>query len=355
VLVGQMDAPFMMENRTSDKYFPFMERSIAVRGVGIPTNKEIGGMFWGETKDRFIYYSIGPYMGDGQNRPNVDSRMDVFARTFVHPLANSGLPKDDPLRDMQFGASFHYGSRDRQFVNYDYPALTTAGAFAFWSPTYAGAGGTTHIIPAGDQIGVAGELRVPFDRFDVTGEAVYIDNGTREAIEGFQATNTERYGKMTGGAYYATFGFWAFGKRDINGVPGYGNPPRLDWSKSDPVIPDTALQLLARWEQVSLKYKSANRAGVQDAKNADGDIKMNAITLGMNYWATKHVRIALNYVYDMFPGSEPVKPTTAGGPAQTSGQRAVAPGNTIDIGKNDDARDNAHGVHELLARFAIAL
>jgi phosphate-selective porin len=83
VLVGQMDAPFMMENRTSDKYIPFMERSLAVRAVGIPTNKEIGAMFWGETKDRLFFYSGGPYMGDGQNRPNVDSRMDLIGRTFV--------------------------------------------------------------------------------------------------------------------------------------------------------------------------------------------------------------------------------------------------------------------------------
>ncbi|HEX7664308.1 MAG TPA: porin, partial [Polyangiaceae bacterium] len=34
VQVGQFDAPFMMENRTSDKYIPFMERSLAVRDIG---------------------------------------------------------------------------------------------------------------------------------------------------------------------------------------------------------------------------------------------------------------------------------------------------------------------------------
>ena len=40
--VGQFDAPFTLENRTSDKYFDFMERSITVRAFGIPENKEIG-------------------------------------------------------------------------------------------------------------------------------------------------------------------------------------------------------------------------------------------------------------------------------------------------------------------------
>src|SRR5262249_48487282 len=160
--------------------------SLAVRDVGIPTNKEIGAMFWGEPKNRFIYYSVGPYMGDGQNKPNVDSRFDFFGRVFVHPLAVvDGISNDDPLKDFQIGASARYGSRDKRWVNYDYPSMTTQAAFTFWKPTYAGANGTTHVIPAGDQIGLAGEVRLPIGPFDITSELVYIRNGTREAVEGF--------------------------------------------------------------------------------------------------------------------------------------------------------------------------
>lgn len=355
VMVGQMDAPFTMENRTSDKYIPFMERSIAVRALGIPTNKELGGMVWGETEDRFVYYSVGPYMGDGMNRPNVDSRMDLYGRAFVHPFAKSAMSKTDPLRDAQIGGSVHYGSRDRAWVNYDYPALSTQGAFNFWNPTYAGQNGPVHIMPAGDQIALAGELRVPISRFDLTSEVVYVSNGTREALEGYQATTSDRFGRLRGVSYYAQVGFWPFGKRDINGVPGYGNPPRLDFSKPDPVVADRALQLLAKWEQLSLSYKSASRSGTPDPKNIDGDIKVNALSFGVNYWATKHVRFTLNYVLNMFPDSAPVSPSAAGGPQQTPDQRAQAPGNTLAKGVDDHARDNAHTLHEILARFAIAL
>jgi hypothetical protein len=295
-------------------------------------------------------------MGDGQNRPNVDSRFDVFGRVFAHPLVLvDGVKKDDPLKDMQIGGSFHYGSRDKDFVYYDYPGISTQGQYTFWAPTYTGANGATHIIPSGDQLGFAGELRVPISRFDVTGELVYIKNNTREALEGLQATNSERFGDIHGVAYYAMLGFWAFGKRDINGVPGYGNPPRLDWSKSDPVIPDQALQLLAKFEQVSLTYSSASRTGVVDAKNIDGDIKANAIELGANFWATKHVRLSLNYVYNWFPDSAPTSATAPGGPVQSSTNRALAPGNTLAKGIDDRARDNAQDLHEILARFAIAL
>src|SRR5262249_33672708 len=52
---GQYDAPFTLENRTSDKYFDFMERSITVRAFGIPSNKELGAMLWGTNDERNYY------------------------------------------------------------------------------------------------------------------------------------------------------------------------------------------------------------------------------------------------------------------------------------------------------------
>ena len=348
VMVGQMDAPFTMENRTSDKYFPFIERSLAVRAVGIPTNKEIGSMFWGETADHLVYYSAGPYMGDGQNKPNVDSRVDFFGRAFVHPLAVvDAVAKDDPLKNLQIGASVHYGSRDKRWVDYDYPSMTTQAAYTFWKPTYGGSNGTTHIIPSGDQRAVAGELRLPLGQIDLTSEVVYIDNDTREATEGFQSTNTERFGDMKGVSYYAMLGYW-IGRRDIGGLPGYEKLPSLDFSKHDPTTPAQALQLLAKFEQVSLTYSSASRGGAKDVKNVDGDIRVNAVSLGANYWATKHVRLSLNYVFDYFPSS-------AAGKDQTSDNRAVAPGNTLPVGVEHGARPGAHTLNEIVARFAIAL
>ncbi len=354
VLVGQNDAPFTMENRTSDKYLPFMERSLAVRAVGIPTNKEIGAMAWGETNRRHFFYSLGVYDGDGQNRPNVDSRFDVMGRVVVHPLATVAL-QEKTLQDAQIGLSGHYGSRDRKWVTYDYPTMTTQGAYPFWSPIYTSSKGATHIIPAGDQLAIAGELRVPYGRFDLTSELVYIKNNTREALEGFEASSSERFGSMKGFSYYAMLGFWIFGPRDINGVPGYANPPRLDWTRSDPRTPRQSLQVIAKWEQVALRYESASRGGAADPNDIDGKIRVNAFSVGLNYWATKHVRLSLNYVYDQFPNSAPVKASGAGGPTQTSSNRAAAPGNTIAPGLDDRGRDHAHDLHELLARIAIAL
>jgi hypothetical protein len=351
IQMGQYDAPFMMENRTSDKYIPFMERSMAVRDLGIPTNKEMGIMAWGETSKRHFAYALGGFLGDGQNRLNVDSRFDLMARVFAHPLADM----QGAIKDLQIGASIRTGDRDPKNVNYDYNSFTTQGNFAFWSPTYSGSKGTTHVIPAGNQFGFAGELRIPVSIVDLTAELVDVDNGTREAIDGFQSTNTERFGSMKGYSYYIELGIWPLGNRDINGTPGYENPTHVDLDKPDAPEPKQALQLLVKWEQLHAKYESASKMGTADSKNVDGDIKANAFELGANYWATKHVRLTCNYVLNMFPGSEPVKPTTATSPAQTADQRAIAPGQTLSPGVNDDARDNAHVLHELLFRVAVAL
>jgi len=239
-------------------------------------------------------------------------------------------------------------------VNYDYPAMTTQSGFAFWSPIYRGTRGFTHVIPSGGQLGAGGELRIPIKDIDLTGELVYVHNETREALEGFQATNTERLGTLEGYSYYVQLGWWPLGNRDINGVPGYGKPIHIDFDKQVE-SPKRALQLLAKWEQLHVNYDSAARGGVVDTTNLDGKIKVNVIELGANYWATKHIRISCNYLFNMFPDSAPSSSTTPTGPKQSSDQRAIAPAQTLDKGVDDDARDNGHALHELLFRFAVAL
>ena len=61
------------------------------------------------------------------------------------------------------------------------------------------------------------------------------------------------------------------------------------------------------------------------------------------------------YVLDMFPDSAPTSASAMGTPVQSSTNRARAPGNTLAKGVNDDARDNAHSLHEFLLRAAVAL
>jgi phosphate-selective porin len=353
--LGQFDLPFTAETRTADKFMPFMERSAAVRIIGKGNAKDTGLMVWGNADKRRVAYALALVQGDGMNRPNVDHRFDVVARAYVRPLAGSDLP----IRDLQLGASFRRGSRDGSLVAYDYPAMTTAGGYTFWRPTYgaplsaANPQGQTHVIPSGAQVLAAVELRLPTDSFDFTFEGLYGNENTREAQDAnlFQSI---RFGKITSFGYYAQVGFWPFGNAYVNGIPGDQGVTSVDFSKPDKP-PASALQLLVKWEQLSAKYEG-NKNGGDTASGIDGKIKLNTLSFGATYWLGKTLRLSANYGINWFPGSAPssATPGTSDAPVWGPEQRAQAPGNTLSPGVDDSARNNAHVLHEILCRAQVA-
>ena len=93
IQVGQYLLPFSFENRISDNTTPFMERSLAVRNMGAPTQRDIGAMVWGDVAGGVLGYSLGIYNGDGPNRPNQDNRFDYY-----------GAGRHSPVRERWPGA-----------------------------------------------------------------------------------------------------------------------------------------------------------------------------------------------------------------------------------------------------------
>ncbi len=350
--VGQFQVPFTMENRTSSNTTTFMENAVMARALGAPLVREIGLMFWGAPKKNQFYYSAGFFLGEGPNRPNADNKGDFAARVYARPFTRSIRA----LSMAQIGASVRYGMRDKDRVAYDLNDMRTQGGFAFWRPTYTDsvvdplsankAGRLLHVIPSGSQAAVAAELRVPWDRFELRSEFVYADYHTREAVDGYQLTNTERFGKLTGFSYYVQFSWWPIGKPFVNGVPGEARPPSLDLKKHEPAVLPRGVELVAKWEQLRLNYEGASRAGeLDETSNLDGKIRFDAFSLGANYWATRHMRFTINYVLNRMPDSSPTG---------DSDQRARAPGNLIAKGIDDDTRSTAHTLHELSARLGVA-
>jgi hypothetical protein len=333
VQVGQFYLPFTLENRISDNTTPFLERSLAVRNLGVPLQRDLGAMFWGESPNRLFYYTLGVFNGDGPNRANPDNRYDIAGRAVVRPLALSSLSS---MKWAQIGFSVRDGSRDPAYVGYDLPALTTQGGYAFWKPTYKDSlGRTLHIMPSSSQWAVAGDVYLPIDGFDFTGEFVYANDNTREAVDGLQLSPfTERTGQLKGYAWYAQVGYWVVGDHDIVGPPSYGRPIHLDLSQPQK-RPQQGVQALAKFEQMHLTYEGASRGGVSDANTPNGDINVDAVEFGVNYWATRHLRVGINYSL------------------QTSGQRAVAPAQLLAKGIDDTARNTSHAIDEIQARVGV--
>jgi phosphate-selective porin len=310
IYFGQYNAPFMMENVTSSRWTDFMERALIVRTLGIPANKGDGLMIWGNTENKSFEYQAGIFGGDGMNRPNVDNRFDGMGRFVVRPLA----ARRDALGKLHFGGSGRYGSRDPRFVRYDAPSLTTPGGYAFWSSSYGSGPQETHVMPSSRQMAAAAELYVPFERFDVRGEFLYLDEGRREALAS-DRTKTLRSGTLSGYGAYAQLSIWLAGTPRINGNPaglyGVTKLPTAIGTEAD-----YALQLLMRGEVLRVDYDSHSHSG----KSAGGldaqttNIAVNAYQLALNYWCTKHLRLTAEYSLYQFPG------------APNSHNQAVAPG-----------------------------
>jgi hypothetical protein len=352
VQLGQFKVPFTYENRSSENFGPFLEGSLPTRALAAPLVRDLGLMVWGDLGKGALFYSGGVFNGDGPNRPNADRRFDLVARSFVRPLSR----RRGALRGLHIGVSGRWGRRDPTLLGYDLNAMTSQGGFAFWRPTYTdSAGQLIHIMPSARQRTVAAELFVPISIFDLTSEVVYVSNQTREAPDGFQLIGQERRGRMNGFGYYVQLGAWLYGDRAIVGKRGYGTPTRLDLDTPAAAEFAHALEVLVRFEQIRADYEGSARGGVDDVKTPNGDIKVDAGGVGVNYWFTKHVRLSANgLIYD-FPGSAPVSASQMGGRQQTSNQRAIAPAQTLAKGVDDSARDSASTLFEAMFRLGVAL
>jgi phosphate-selective porin len=142
---------------------------------------------------------------------------------------------------------------------------------------------------------------LPIGNFDVTGEFVYADYHTREAVDGLQLSPfTERLGALKGWGYYAQVGYWLVGDHDILGYPSYGRPIHLDLSQPQQRA-EHGVQVVARVDQLGLTYQGSSRGGTDDAKTPSGDVNVTSLTLGVNYWATRHLRVSVNYGYYALP------------------------------------------------------
>jgi hypothetical protein len=299
--VGQFDAPFTLENRTSDKYFDFMERSITVRAFGIPSNKEQGLMLHGIHPDKLFYYSVALVNGDGQNFRNADRNYDVMGRAWVAPLALTDL---DAVKAITVGGSGWYGKKNNTLP---LAAQTTQGGFTFFKPSWPSGMAKTpyELHQSGILNAWAAELDAPIaHKFGVRGELVHkkqelaSNNVTSPAgqLPGGRAT-------LRGTSGYAELWYWAVGDDKIIGPAGLQLPPRL--KKFGTTAPRSGLMLAARFEYLDESVTEAPQTAALNLGDpeAPGHTKVTSFEFGANYWYSKRFRATFNYVFNHFGGN----------------------------------------------------
>ncbi len=298
--VGQFDAPFTLENRTSDKYFDFMERSITVRAFGIPDNKQMGAMLLSFNDQRNYHLSFGVFNGDGQNFKNADNDFDWMGRGWIAPFSFSG---EGPLHDVEIGASFWTGQRGNTLA---LASQTTQGGFTFldmgsFSVTPAGSmtAQTYQYRQSGRLNSFAVELNAPIaHRVGVRGEFVWRHSPLSEETIASNGTGTMAAGggaDLRGSSFYGELFAWVLGDDRIIGDQ-LGLEPFARYGHFGVRPVRDGVMVALRYEHLDETVSDPLALG----SPAAGKTVVDSGELGINYWHSKRFRATFNYVLNHF-------------------------------------------------------
>ena len=297
--LGQFDAPFTLDNRTSDKYIDFMERSITARAFAVPSNKEIGAMVHGlPLANKSVYYSLGVFNGDGLNFRNVDENLDFIGRAWVAPFAFANV---EGLNAITVGGSVWAGKRGASGLAL--AAQTTQGGFRFGDPrwTLPDAKTPAELHQLGNLKAYAFELNIPVaHRFGFRFE--YVRKQQALAEDDISATaagklTTLGSAQLDGWSAYGEAWGWVLGDDRIIGDPGLQMPTRL--RKFKVATPRHGLMLAARLDNLKQTITTDTPA-LKDP--SVGTIHVVSPELGVNYWYTKRFRATFNYGLNLLKG-----------------------------------------------------
>ncbi len=322
--VGQYDAPFTMENRTSDKVFDFMERSLAVRDLGAPANKEAGAMLWGYAPNKLVYYSVGAFDGDGQFFKNLDNKPALIARAFVAPLAP--LARDRKwMEQMWVGGSFWYQTATNlggaaapstsAGTQADLLGMSTQGAFGFFSSSYGNKDirgntiGRSHLTPDNEIVKWALEANLPVHRYGLRFELVHVSEDLARYDDNANPMTgvVTRSAPLTGGhlagtGWYLEAFAWILGDQETVGAPGLEpNPTRKKFVPANQ--PKVSVMLAGKVERLAFDVTGApgmTSPWIND--QAAGHYAVDVVEFGVNAWLTKHVRLTANYLANFIGG-----------------------------------------------------
>jgi hypothetical protein len=323
IQAGQFDAPFTLENRTSDTTTDFIERSMAARTLGAPRNKGVGVMVHGSVGGDRLYYSAGLFNGEGPGFRNLDNQADAIGRVVVSPFAAGA----DAWRRFSIGGSVWAGDR----VNGPaFPVQATPGGLVFLEPHWASGQVAPLSLALREQGSVeafGGELSLPIgSRFGLRGEVVWKRQQLAEADASLLPAGPlmpQGNAVLHGVAGYGEVWFWLLGDDQLLPAPGRELPRRL--GRSDRPLLGDGLVLALRGEVLKEDLDSDNPA-LSDPSTAT--TRVFSGTAGMTSWRGRFVRLSANYVLNAWSGT-----------SQTI--RALAASGTFE--------------HELLLRFAASL
>ena len=300
VQAGQFDAPFTLENRTSDTVTDFVERSMAARTLGVPRNKEVGVMAHGVLADDRIYYSAGLFNGEGPGFRNLDNQADAIGRVALSPFAASDGARF--WRRFSLGGSGWIGDH---VAGQTFPVQATPGGVVFLEPHWMSGQISPQLLALREQgtlRALGAELNLPFgSRFGLRAELVWKRQDLAEADASLPAGAplvALGHAVLHGLAGYGEIWCWLLGDDHLLPAPGRELPRRS--GATDPPMLGEGLMLALRIDALKEDLDSDN-AALSDPSTATTRVLSG--TAGLTYWRGRFVRLSANYVLDDWSGS----------------------------------------------------
>ncbi|MFO1512758.1 MAG: porin [Verrucomicrobiota bacterium] len=296
---GKMKGPVGLENLQSDTVGSFNERSMAndlvpVRNVGLQLGGDISG--------GVASYAVGIYnqAGDYRNPANSDfnDNKEVGGRIFVQPFKQSsvsglqglGLGVAGSYADLTFNANGLPNTTGGQ-PNNPLPGYVTAGQQQFfaYNPT------TGTVQADGTHWRLSPQGYYYWGPFGLLGEYVISDQGVYN-------TATLARANLHNAAWQASAQWVLTGEpASFTGiVPKHSFDPRIgNWG---------AWQLVARISQLKI---DSDAFPVFSDPNSSANEAL-ALSVGLNWWLNKNIRVLTSFSYTTFDGGGTVNPAVPG-------------------------------------------
>lgn len=260
--VGSMKAPFSLEQLTSSRYIPFVERSL----FNIGTSRiqfDIGAEVHGSAGP--LTYFVGVFNGNGNQTRDDSSDKDIVGRLVLQPFKGD---KTSALEPFALGGSFSVGHQTTSPQDLTTYAGTTYVDFA------------SNVVMSGTRWRLGGDLSYAVGPAYFVGE--YFHMRLEDVIRGTGATMVEESGDVisfyVGAVVYLTGEKAEYGKRVI---------PK---SNFNPFEGGTgAFALAVRFDQLHTE-KDFFRGGI-----ATGTDQTDALTVGARWFLNPYVKVMADF------------------------------------------------------------
>lgn len=265
---GQVLVPFSLEGQYSARWLDFAERSMGV--ANLQPAEDLGLMVFGNPFGGVVEYGAGAFNGRARTLDDNNDNFDMGGRMVFAPFIKS---EETLWRDFYIGGSFLSGHSDETLAS---TGFTTAGGTRFL--TYSSS--TRH---ANNRMRYGAELQWIYGPGDIKVEYV-----------GAQFDGVERINQKADvhiDSWYASGTYVLTGERKPRNKPIV---PKRNFSLKDGGW--GAWETALRFEQFFVN-DAPFRGGL-----ATGVERVNAYTMGLNWWLNKHIRLLFDYTLNDFSG-----------------------------------------------------